>query len=86
MGDIAVVLKSIIKPILKHSYALTFSADSITRLILTCLPNDSNFNEYSGQLVNDDHIEKFDGLNGDILDKIISYQNMFYENQEPCFI
>jgi len=58
--------------------------NSMTRLILTCLINE--YNEYFAQFLNDqngeDNIEKFESSNNDILDEIVSFQSIYYENQE----
>jgi len=57
--------------------------NSMTRLLLTCLVTE--FREYFAQFLRengDENISKFEEANNDILDEIISFQSIYYENQE----
>lgn len=53
----------------------------MTRLILTCLINE--YNEYFSQFLNengDENINKFEQVNNNIFDEIISFQSIYFEN------
>lgn len=57
--------------------------NSITRLIITCLINE--YKEYFAQFLNengDKNIEQFENINNNILDEIISFQLIYFENQQ----